>query len=163
MVEHGGRLPMVNLISTPPMVTNCVIMRSFIKRPNEKISAEIMYILTNLFLTGVFPDRLNHVQITPVNKAHYKMSRNNNRPISILQVFSKMLEKNHAPEINIAFVDKSNLLYVSQSCFRAKHFTYMSLLNIMEQMSAEMDSKNYPLAYSWTYLKLFTPLTATYY
>ena len=43
------------------------------------------------------------------------------------------------------FVDKCNLLSQNQYGFRAKHSTYMVLLNIIDQISAEMDSKKYSI------------------
>ena len=41
------------------------------------------------------------------------------------------------------FIDKCNLICDNQYGFRAKHTTYMALLNIMDQISIEMDNRKY--------------------
>jgi hypothetical protein len=45
--------------------------------------------------TGVFPDKLKIAKVSPIFKADDKLSVNNYRPISVLPVFSKILEKNY--------------------------------------------------------------------
>ena len=59
----------------------------------EYLAIPLASIFNKSFQTGVFPDRLNHVNITPVHKGNDKRLINNYRPISILPVFSKVLEK----------------------------------------------------------------------
>ena len=43
--------------------------------------------------TGVFPDSLKKVQVTPLHKKNDPLSKTNNRPVSVLSVFSKIFEK----------------------------------------------------------------------
>ena len=43
------------------------------------------------------------------------------------------------------FVDKCNLLSQKQYDFRAKHSTCMALLNIIDQITAEMDCQKYSI------------------
>ena len=59
----------------------------------EYFAKQLASIFNKSFQAGVFPDRLKHAKITPVNKGDDKRLINNYRPISILPVFSKVLEK----------------------------------------------------------------------
>jgi hypothetical protein len=43
--------------------------------------------------TGVFPDSLKKAQVTPLHKKNDPLSKTNYRPVSVLPVFSKILEK----------------------------------------------------------------------
>ena len=60
-----------------------------------------MFIFNKKFLTAVFSDSLKHAKITPVYKANDKLLINKYHPISILPVFSKVLEQNPTRKINI--------------------------------------------------------------
>ena len=44
------------------------------------------------------------------------------------------------------FIDKCNLICDNQYGFRAKHTTYMSLLNIMDKISVEMNNRKYSIS-----------------
>ena len=70
-----------------------VIPQKIIKAIADYVSVPLMFIFNNSFLTGVFPDSLKHVKITPVYKADDKLLINNYHPTSILPVFSNVLEK----------------------------------------------------------------------
>ena len=59
----------------------------------EYLAKPLASIFNRSFQTGVFPDRLKHAKITPVHKGDDKRLINNDRPVSILRVFSKVLEK----------------------------------------------------------------------
>ena len=78
----------------------------------DYLADPVIHIFNNYFLTGVFPDRLKHAKITPVYKADDKMSINIYRPISILPVFSKVLEKSIHEKLVSYFVERCNLLCV---------------------------------------------------
>ena len=103
----------------------------------------LVSIFNKSFQTGVFPDRLKHAKITPTHKGDAKRLINNYRPISIQPVFSKFLEKLMHLRLMSFFIDKCNLICDNQYGFRAKHTTYMALLNIMDQISVEMDNRKY--------------------
>ena len=64
-----------------------------IKSVIEYLAEPLSSIFNKSFQTGVFPDRLKHTKITPVHKGDDKLLINNCCPISILPVFSKVLDK----------------------------------------------------------------------
>ena len=93
----------------------------------------------------MFSDKLKHAKITPVHKGDDKRLINNYRPIAILPVFSKVLEKLMHFRLMSFFIDMCNLICENQYEFRAEHTAYMALFNIMDEISVEMDNKKYSI------------------
>ena len=87
----------------------------------DYISVPLMFIFNKSFLTEVFPDSLKHAKITSVYKSDDKLLINNYGPISILPVFSKVLDKIMHQKLISFFVDKCNILSQNQYSYRAKH------------------------------------------
>ena len=86
-------------------------------------------------------------KVSPIFKSNDKLSVNNYCPISLLPVFSKVLEKLMHKRLVSFFVDQCNLLIEYQYGFREKQSTYMALLNIIDQISQSLDVKKIPLAF----------------
>ena len=83
--------------------------------------------LINLCLTkNVFPEIFKTAVITPVFKAGSKSQFSNYRPISVLSVFSKILERVMHQQL-VTFILDNNILYDYQFGFRSKHSTYMPI------------------------------------
>ena len=114
-----------------------------IKHVTNCLSNPLAEIFNRSIHTGVFPGRLKHAKITPVHKADDKLSINNYRSISILPVFSKVFEKLTHQRLVSFFIQKCNTICDNQYGFREKHSTYMALLNIIDQISTEMDNRRY--------------------
>ena len=57
------------------------------------ISKPLCEIVNISFYIGKFPDKLKIAKVSPVFKSDNKLLVNNYRPISVLQVFSKILER----------------------------------------------------------------------
>ena len=79
-----------------------------------------------------------------VFKSDDKLSVNNYRPVSVLPVFSKILEKLMHKRI-MDFINKHNVLCENQYGFREQHSTYMAVLNMIDQISQEMENNNYSI------------------
>ena len=78
---------------------------------------------------GIFPDSLKIAQVTPIFKSCAKDNASNYRPISILPVFSKVLERimyntvyNH--------LDSKGLLYEKQFGFQRNNSTEHAILQL---------------------------------
>ena len=112
------------------------------------IKASILCILkplTSIFnlslQEGIFPDRLKLAKVSPVFKCDDRSLVNNYRPISVLPVFSKILEKIVHTRL-FGYLNKHNLLTDKQFGFREKHSTYMALINLVDKISTELDKNN---------------------
>jgi len=95
-------------------------------------------------MAGVFPDDLKIARVSPIFKADDKLLVNNYRPISLLPVFSKILEKIMHNRL-IEYLDCMNILTDKQFGFREKHSTSMAILNIIDKISDEIDKKKFSI------------------
>ena len=96
------------------------------------------------FQTGVFPSSMKLAKIIPIFKSG-KAEFNNYRPISLLSLFSKILEKLYSKRLEQLFVDKNNVLSNSQYGFRSSMSTSHALIDLVEEISESIDKKLYTL------------------
>jgi hypothetical protein len=94
--------------------------------------------------SGVFPDKLKIARIIPIHKSDDKQVVNNYRPISILPFFSKILEKIMYNRL-LKYLNSHKVLVQNQYGFRERHSTYMALLKLVDDISEQMDNKNYSI------------------
>ena len=90
----------------------------------------LTYICNLCLFSGVVPGSMKVARHTPVFKAGDPSLLSNYRPISILPVVSKVLEKVMYSKI-IAFLDKNETLSPSQFGFRKNSSTYMAAAEIV--------------------------------
>ena len=69
------------------------ISNRLLKLSAPYIASPLTYICNAALKCGVFPDRLKYALVKPVHKKGSKQDLSNYRPISLLPVFSKVLEK----------------------------------------------------------------------
>ena len=95
------------------------------------IADEITYICNHSITNFVFPNKWKEAKVTPLHKNGPHKEVNNYRPISILPVLSKVLEK-HVHESLSDFLHEYNLLHKTQSGFRAQHSCETALVNMID-------------------------------
>ena len=93
------------------------------------------------FEQEVFPTELKMAIVSPLYKAKDPMFFNNYRPISLLSVFSKILERVMYNRL-LKFIDKNNLLNEFQFVFRNNHSTFMALIVLVENLVTALDNGN---------------------
>jgi hypothetical protein len=116
-----------------------------VKSVSEYIAEPLVHVFNQSFENGEFPDRLKLAKVVPVFKSDDKLSVNNYRPISLLSVFSKVLEKLMYKRLLSFFVIKYNFLSENQFGFRENHTTHMALLKIIDHISRAMDEKEFSI------------------
>ena len=84
------------------------------------IAESVTYICNQSIKTSNFPEKWKEAKVTPLHKGGPKDDINNYRPISILPVISKILEK-HVHDSLMAFLTQFQLLHKNQSGFRPNH------------------------------------------
>ena len=84
------------------------------------------------FTTGVFPDVLKVSKIIPLHKGGSTLEVNNFRPISLLSIFDKIIEKLMHKRL-YDFLDEHNILYEHQFGFRKFYSTGYSLIELTEK------------------------------
>lgn len=93
------------------------ISSKILKLCSMAISEPLSYICNMSIMTGAFPDRLKYAVIKPLYKKGDKVDITNYRPISMLTVFSKVLEKTMYHRLN-QHLQVNNILVQEQFGFR---------------------------------------------
>jgi hypothetical protein len=114
---------------------------SIIKNTITEIAAPLATVFNKSINIGQFPDALKIGKIIPIHKCEDNKLLNNYRPISVLPIFSKVLERLMYNRL-LAFLNKNNILAKNQYGFREKHSTSMALLQLVDDISKELDNKN---------------------
>ena len=90
----------------------------------------ITHIINMSSHTGIVPDQLKIAKVVPIYKASDNSLLNNYRPISLLPIFSKLLEKIMFDKV-MNFLNKNNILYEHQYGFRAKHSSIQPIIHVL--------------------------------
>ena len=90
--------------------------------------------------TGVVPREWKKAQVVLIFKSGDISSLNNYRPISILPIVSKIIERAVHQQLS-EFLDVNQLLHPNQSNFRPKHSTATALAKLVNQWSLNIDNK----------------------
>ena len=108
----------------------------------------IVYYLTIIINTSIvttkYPDSWKVPHVIPLHKGGTSDDVTNYRPISLLPVFSKILEKIVASQLT-AFLESNKLLVENQHGFRPKLSTETALLKITDKIYNNIDNKKLSL------------------
>jgi hypothetical protein len=88
---------------------------------------------------GIFPDLMKIVKIQPIYKKGKKQDITNYRPVSLLSVFSKVLEKLVYKRL-LTFLNKHNVLPESQNGFRENSSIDTATQSFIEDIQHAMDN-----------------------
>ena len=115
------------------------IAQRFINDSLPAIAYYLTVIINTSIVTGVYPSLWKHGIITPIYKSGDTDEINNYRPITILPVISKVLEKIAANQLT-AFLEENNLISNTQHGFRSKLSTETALLKITNEIYNNIDN-----------------------
>lgn len=138
----------------------------------DKISIKIIKNLQNLISNvlakcfnkhmtdGEFPDSLKVAKVTPIYKSGPKTDPGNYRPISVLPVMSKILEKLiHSRLLN--YFDSINFISDRQYGFIPKHNTTVATIDLVTKIRDNIDKKNIVLGVFIDLKKAFDTVSHT--
>ena len=91
------------------------------------------------FSTGKFPDLLKIVKVIPIHKGGSTQDINNFRPISLLSIFNKIMEKIMHKNL-YSFLENQDILYHNQFGFRKNNSTVYALAQITEMIKKSIDT-----------------------
>ena len=95
------------------------------------IADEVTYICNHSISNSIFPSKWKEAKVAPLHKNGPREEVNNYRPISILPVLSKVLEK-HVHESLSDYLHQHKLLHKTQFGFRAQHSCETALVNMID-------------------------------
>ena len=103
----------------------------------------VLEILSNLsnesFSQGIFPDHVKLGLVTPVYKGKFKLEVCNYGPISILPIFSKVLEKLMLNRLTGFRKKKSKIIYEHRFGFQKNKSTTFAVLDIYTEIVNSLD------------------------
>ncbi len=102
------------------------------------VSQSLAHICNLSLNTSKFPDDWKKAKVTPIFKSGDKSNVSNYRPISVLPIISKIIERNVHNQL-YAYLCSKNILSDSQSGFRSKHSTTTTLLDVQDYILNNMD------------------------
>ena len=94
---------------------------------------------------GIFPDQLKIAKIIPIHKGGAKNISSNYRPISLLPILGKVLEKIIAARF-LKFINKHNILTQNQFGFRKNRSTELAVTEVYNRLLDNLENKKYTCA-----------------
>ena len=111
--------------------------------------------IMNLSLSsGIFPQELKIARVIPLFKSGDAMLFSNYRPVSVLPLFSKILERLMYNRL-VYFINKHDHLCKFQFGFREDHSTNVALIYLVDKFSNSLDTGEYVLGLFLDFTKAF--------
>ena len=102
------------------------------------ISVPLASLFNTSISSGVVPEKFKVANVVPVCKKDSQTNVSNYRPISLLSVFNKILEKLISNRL-LKFLEKENIFFKGQFGFRPKHSTDYAILSIIDKVQKAVD------------------------
>ena len=114
----------------------------------------IIFLFNKSIREGKFPNYLKKALVVPIYKRGPKSDVNNYRPISLLNVFSKIFEK-IMKKFLIEFIEDNNILSPNQYGFQRGKNTLDALIHFTKNLYNQLDRSNHVLSIFVDFCKAF--------
>ena len=131
-----------------------------VKQIAPQIVNQLADIFNKSFLTGIVASKLKIAKVIPLYKAKDPALFSNYRPISLLPVFSKILERLMYNRL-YNFLTEHNILSTNQFGFRKKYSTFLALMDLVDNISKNIDEGNYSIGIFLDLSKAFDTIDHT--
>ena len=121
------------------------IPAKFFKLGSPALSNILSDMINECFLSGIFPQALKLARVTPIYKEGPKDAPCNYRPISIISVLSKLVEKLTYNRL-IKYIDKKSILHSCQFGFRSAHSTTHAITSIHERVLENVNNDKHTIS-----------------
>lgn len=109
------------------------------KKIKDSIKCPLAHIANLSFSSGTFPKELKIANVVPLFKSGDDMIFTNYRPVSVLPVFSKLLERLMFTRL-IDFLTLNDVLDKYQFGFQKGKSTYMALITLIDKITKALDN-----------------------
>jgi len=99
----------------------------------SEVAVPLQMIFQKSITTGLFPDIWKYANVQPIHKKSNRQDKSNYRPISLLPICGKLLEKVVFDEV-YSYLNSHNLLSKNQSGFRPGDSTIYQLISITSKI-----------------------------
>ncbi len=120
----------------------------------DLISKPLTHIVNLSIQSSIVPDQTKVARVLPMFKSSEGNFFSNYRPISILPVFSKVLEKVVYNRL-LHYLNKQNILFDNQYGFRKNHSTLQALTDLLEKIATAFDNKKFTIGILLDLSKVF--------
>lgn len=125
-----------------------------VKEAANEISLPLCHAINLSFLNGVYPDCLKTARVLPLFKKGRTDILGNFRPISIMSIISKIVEK-IANTILLKYMNHLNILFEHQYGFRKNYSCKFSLISLIQHLLNEIDKGDYTIGLFIDFSKAF--------
>ena len=120
------------------------IPMSIVKLSPDNVLLILCHIFNISLAQGKYIDEFKKAKVIPVHKKGSKTDVNNYRPISLLPVMSKILERIVYVRL-YSFLNQANFFHEHQFGFRRKHSTNNALTVMIENVTKAFEERKYTL------------------
>ena len=148
------------LILTLPSKTSSgydSVSNILLKELSSVLKGPLATVFNKSISDGVFPEKMKISEIVPLYKSKEKHIQSNYRPIALLPVMSKVLEKIVYNRL-YSFLTKKNILFESQYGFRKDHNTIHAVSELIGNIVKGFDNKKIAAAIFLDLSKAFDTL-----
>ena len=130
------------------------ILPKFLKLSINCIIDPLLHVCNLSLSNGVFPSELKVAKVVPIFKGGDTTKLTNYRPVSILSVVSKVLERLMYNRM-FSFIEKYKILYDYQFGFRIKHSTHMALSLFIDKLTHYIENGEHSIGVYLDFSKAF--------
>lgn len=129
-----------NSFSTGADGLNTKVIKSVI----YEILDPIVNITNNILLSGIFPDELKIAKIIPIYKKGTTQSVENYRPIAILPILSKIIEKVIYSRL-VSFFEEKKVIFQNQHGFQKNKSTLTAIVSFLNEVIDGRDKNEHTM------------------
>ena len=116
------------------------ILAKFLQDGAEVLALPLRNIINLSIKLSTFPEECKIAKLKPIFKKGARTDPKNYRPISLLPLVSKIIEKSIHFQIE-SYLNKKKLIYMYQSGFRMNHSTDICLARLPDFVATGMDKQ----------------------
>ena len=143
-IEQENLKTVINSLTNKSSVGIDGISTILLKCIAPSIIKPLTLITNQIMKTGIFPNKLKLAKVIPIYKKDDPTQVTNYRPISLLPVLSKVIEKTIAKQLSGYFED-NKLFNQNKYGFRPGHSTEHAALELVDKITSQMDNNETPI------------------
>ena len=113
-----------------------------IKCVSDALTTPLTKLINESFESGFYPNMLKYAKVVPIHKAKSTEELTNYRPVSLLPIFNKILEKLMHTRL-ISFLEKHNIIFEHPFGFQKKKSTSLAILDLYNQLVRAIEHKHF--------------------
>ena len=133
---------LLNSLNTSKATGHDQITARFVKDASSTITKPLTHIINLSLVKGEVPDDFKIAKVNPLYKKGDNDCESNYRPVSVLPVISKIIERVVFNQFH-EYLDRNKLIYKYQSGFRTSYSTESALVHLTDSIKANMDNGLY--------------------